>query len=84
MVKGITRQVVVVQGGAPAPFEQAIFLVRDKALQDEALTDEALLKQAKLACRQPPAAFSLQQRLLWSLAGAGLIGGLWLLSALLF
>ena len=51
MVKGITRQVVVVKGGDPAMFEQAIFLVRDDVLAQGGVTEEALLEEArKAAC----------------------------------
>ena len=50
MVKGITRQVVVVQGGDPAMFEQAIFLVRDDLVSQGGVSEEALLEEARRAC----------------------------------
>ena len=43
MVKGTTRQVVVVKGPDPKLFDQAIFLVRDDVVLDGGVTEEALL-----------------------------------------
>ena len=42
MVKGISRQVIVVQGPDRELFEQAIFILREDAPD---VTDEALLKE---------------------------------------
>lgn len=50
MVKGISRQVIVVQGPEPKLFEQAIFILKDEAL-GEGITDEALMKEAQAAIR---------------------------------
>ena len=78
MVKGITRQVVVVKGGEPELFEQAIFLVKDSALSRGGVTEEALLKEARRACaveRRPLR--QLVEKLLWAAGGAaatGLVG----------
>ena len=44
MVKGISRQVIVVQSPEPKMFEQAIFILKDG---QTGVTDEALLKEAK-------------------------------------
>ena len=44
MVKGISRQVIVVHSPDPDLFEQAIFILKDG---QKAVTDEALLKEAK-------------------------------------
>ncbi len=44
MVKGISRQVIVVQSPEPELFEQAIFILKDG---QKGVTDEALLKEAK-------------------------------------
>ena len=43
MVKGISRQVIVVQNPDPELFEQAIFILKEDA---RPVTDEALLKEA--------------------------------------
>jgi hypothetical protein len=42
MVKGISRQVIVVQSPEPKLFEQAIFILKEN--MGEGITDEALLK----------------------------------------
>ena len=48
MVKGVCRQVVVVQSPDKKIFEQEIFILNDNARD---ITDEELLKEAKLAVR---------------------------------
>ena len=44
MVKGISRQVIVVEAPEPKLFEQAIFILRRDAPD---VTDEELMKEAK-------------------------------------
>ena len=44
MVKGISRQVIVVDTPEPRLFEQAIFILKDDM---EGVTDEVLLKEAQ-------------------------------------
>ena len=46
MIKGISRQVIVVQSNDKKLFEQAIFILRDAALQ-QGITDDMLLKEAQ-------------------------------------
>ena len=46
MVKGISRQVIVMQSPDPKLFEQAIFILKEDAIGQEGVTDEALLKEA--------------------------------------
>ncbi len=80
MVKGTTRQVIVVKSPDPDLFDQAIFLVKEKALVSGGISDQDLLLQARQACKgtnSPGDTFS--QRLLWS--GIGAVGAslLWLL-----
>lgn len=84
MVKGITRQVVVVKGPDPKLFEQAIFLVREDALTDGGISEETLLKQARQACAEKEAGLrAWLPKLLWAAAGACAMGLIWLLSAIL-
>ena len=45
MVKGISRQVIVVQAPEPKLFDQAIFILKEN--MGEGITDEALLKEAQ-------------------------------------
>ncbi len=84
MVKGITRQVVVVKGPDPKLFEQAIFLVRDDALTEGGVSEEVLLQQAREACAAGESkSLPWRQRLFWMAAGALPVGLLWLLTAIL-
>lgn len=46
MVKGISRQVIVVRQPDTKLFEQAIFLLREEALGREGVTDRQVLKEA--------------------------------------
>lgn len=81
MVKGTTRQVIVVKGTEAALFEQAIFLVRDEVIAKGGVTEDALLKEARQLCGSP--SFSRWRNLLWSAGGAGLVGAAWVLAAVL-
>ena len=50
MVKGTSRQVIVVQGPEEKLFEQAIFILKDEAVS-KGITDEELMKEANAAIR---------------------------------
>ena len=52
MVKGISRQVIVVRSQQPKLFEQAIFILRDDAVSTEGITEEALLREANAVLRE--------------------------------
>ena len=81
MVKGITKQVIVVHSPDPKLFEQAIFILKDDAIS-EGVTDEMLLKEAKRVVHQPQ--FSKKSPApLWACMGAGATALLWLISNLL-
>ena len=83
MVKGITRQVIVVQGPDPKLFEQAIFILKDNAV-GEGITDEVLLKEARQAIRESRGKGSMwAYGLLWACAGAFTTGLLWLITLVL-
>lgn len=83
MVKGISRQVIVVQSPEPKMFEQAIFILKDDAV-GEGITDDALLKEAQQAIRS----YDKQSRkrhfylygAVWATGGALLTGLAWLLT----
>lgn len=47
MVKGISRRVIVVRSPDPRFFEQAIFLMREDALNQEGVTSEQVLSEAR-------------------------------------
>ena len=52
MVKGISRQVILVQSPDPQLFEQAIFILTEEAVV-QGVTDEQLLKEAKKLMHMP-------------------------------
>ena len=86
MVKGTSRQVIVVQAPDPELFEQAIFILKDKAVE-EGITEEALLKEARQAIRNysksgKPGKYYLQGAL-WAGSGAAVMGMIWLMCVLL-
>ena len=76
MVKGISRQVILVHSPDKKLFEQAIFILRDDARE---VTEEQLLKEAERAIRLPQVKKKWQGPL-WALAGAGVTGLVWLLT----
>ena len=84
MVKGISRQVIVVNAPEPKLFEQAIFILRDN--MGKGITDETLLKEAQEIIRQEGIRGRGYQGLLraalWALSGAAATGFAWVLTAL--
>lgn len=84
MVKGVSKQVIVVHSPEPKLFEQAIFILKEDV---QGVTDEALLKEAQQAIRMPPAAGKKRKFYLygpaWACAGAMLTGIVWLITSLL-
>lgn len=82
MVKGISRQVIVVKSPEPKLFDQAIFILRDDVPRD-GITDEMLLKEAKIAAGNAREQKWFPLGPAWACAGAACTGILWLLSALL-
>ncbi|HIT34306.1 MAG TPA: translation initiation factor 2 [Candidatus Faecousia intestinigallinarum] len=85
MVKGISRQVIVVHAPDPKLFEQAIFILKDGALEGEGVTNDALLKEAKRLIRSPERSKRplYQSGPVWAVGGALLTGLAWLLTVLL-
>ena len=79
MVKGISRQVILVHSPETDIFEQAIFILKDNA---DAVTDEMLLKEAKRLLNAPKIRRKFSG-LLWAGIGAVLTGILWLLTIFL-
>lgn len=86
MVKGISRQVIVVQSPEPKLFEQAIFILKDKAVGKDGVTDEALLKEAKLLVRGSAGSQKRKPSVygpVWACCGALITGLAWLLTVLI-
>ena len=83
MVKGISRQVIVVQSPDPKLFDQAIFILKDEAV-GKGITDEELLKEANRAIYPPMKKRQLRfYGPVWACCGATVMGIAWLLTVLL-
>ena len=84
MVKGVTRQVIVMQSPDPKLFDQAIFILKDKAVS-QGVTEEKLLREAKAVLRGPDSEGNSSWLFgpLWACGGAAVTAVLWLISALL-
>lgn len=83
MVKGISRQVIVVHSPDPKLFEQAIFILKDEVVH-QGITEQALLKEAQRVVEHP----GKKKRLslygpVWACGGALLTGIAWLLTTVI-
>lgn len=85
MVKGISRQVIVVHSPDPKLFEQAIFILKDDASYS-GITDETLLKEAEQAIRKTSGTGKKRRLYLygafWAGAGAIVSSLIWLAAVL--
>ena len=84
MVKGISRQVILVHSPDPKLFEQAIFILKDEAVE-KGITEEDLLKEAQNLIRPGQ---GRKRKLyvygpLWACSGAAMTGLAWMLTLLL-
>ena len=80
MVKGISRQVILIHSPEPKLFEQAIFILREDA---QTVTDDQLMKEANRLIREG----GVKKRRyflgpLWAAGGALVTGAVWALSLL--
>lgn len=85
MVKGISRQVIVVNSPEQKLFEQAIFILNDEAVA-KGVTDEMLLKSAEKLLRssQKNKKFGIfMYGSVWAGLGALATGLVWLLTTLI-
>ena len=83
MVKGVSRQVIVVHSPDPKLFEQAIFILKDEAVQ-QGITEEALMKEAEQVIRGPQKKHKLYlYGPVWACGGALMTGLAWLLTVIL-
>lgn len=91
MVKGITRQVILVKSPDPKLFEEAIFLVREEALTREGANAEQVIRQARQAADGYLKGNRAWERKLhgglsgpvWGAAGAVLASAVWCVVLLL-
>ena len=83
MVKGTSRQVILVHAPDPKLFEQAIFILKDDAV-GEGITDEALLKEAQMVIRGPekPSLRRILSGAVCAGGGAMVTALIWLLTVL--
>lgn len=82
MVKGVSRQVILVQSPDRKLFEQAIFILRDDAPQ-QGITEEMLLREARQAIRGGRRQPAVAPGPVWACGGALVTGLVWLLTAVL-
>ncbi len=86
MVKGISRQVIVVHSPDPKLFEQAIFILKDDAVE-QGISDEILLREANKALHSHTGEASRRKLHLygpvWACGGALITGLMWLLTSIL-
>lgn len=85
MVKGISRQVIMVHSPDPKLFDQAIFILKDEAVGKEGITEELLLKEATRLIGTKQANKRKHNILfasLWAFGGALITATLWLVSVL--
>lgn len=85
MVKGVSRQVIVVQAPGEELFDQAIFILKNEAV-GKGVTNEMLLKQAQRAINGGSERKKRKLWLygpVWACAGAVITGLVWLGSVLL-
>ena len=85
MVKGISRQVILVPSPDQKLFDQAIFILKED--MGEGITDEALLKEAQRAIRMEET-FPRKRKIwlygaFWATAGALLTGMVWVMTILI-
>jgi len=78
MVKGISKQVILLHAPETEMFEQAIFILKDRA---QSVTDDMLLKEAMRIINSPKKKRNYGP--LWAVCGAALTGILWLITVFL-
>ena len=83
MVKGVSRQVIVVHSPDRRLFDQAIFILREDAIGKEGVTDDQLLKEAQRLLHRPQRTnyrSYLINSAVWAMSGAFATGLIWLLT----
>ena len=86
MVKGISRQVIVVHSPDPKLFEQAIFILKEDAVGTEGVTDAVLIAEANRLIKNSGS--DRRRKLLyygpvWAVFGAVLTGIAWVVTVLI-
>ena len=82
MVKGISKQVIVVHSPDKELFEQAIFILKDGAVE-RGITEEMLLKEAQGALKSGKYTKSVWAHgPIWACGGATVTALVWILSVI--
>ena len=79
MVKGISRQIILVHSPDTKLFEQAIFILKDNS---DGITDDMLLREAKRIINTPTKR-KYWTGPIWAVAGAVATGFIWLITIFL-
>lgn len=84
MVKGISRQVILVHSPGEELFDQAIFILKDEAVE-KGVTDEMLMQQARQAIRggRPARRKLYLYGPVWACGGALMTALVWLVVSFL-
>ena len=83
MVKGVSKQVIVVHSPDKELFDQAIFILKDGAVR-QGISEEQLLKEAQQAIHSPDKRRYLRYYgPVWACGGAAVTGIIWLVSSFL-
>ena len=81
MVKGISRQVIVLQSPQTEMFEQAIFILKDSS---QSVTDEQLIKEATRLVNHAIVSTRFPWGgIFWACCGSAVSGLLWLLTVIM-
>lgn len=88
MVKGVNRQVIVVKAPDQVMFDQAIFILREDALEKNGIGERELLEEAQKITDSYIHRKTIKKKqrlpiLLWILLGASPVALAWLLTVLL-
>ena len=84
MVKGVSKQVILVKSPDPEIFEQAIFILNENAVKNDGVSDDDLMKEARAILRsrgkKPKNPYYGP---VWACAGAMIVGAIWLITYLI-
>ncbi len=85
MVKGVSKQVIVLNSQDRSLFDQAIFILSDSAIKNDGVTDEVLMKEARRLINTTSAYKPKNKylKLIYTLSGAVVTAMIWLLTTIM-
>ena len=85
MVKGVSKQVIVLNSHDRALFDQAIFILSDDAIKNDGVTDDVLMKEAKklIGSTKDQKQKNKYMQIVYTLTGAVATGIIWLLTVIM-